>query len=86
MPRRKAEGEYRESLDAALDQVFAAKDAKRMSNAELAVAAGLCYTTVWRADRKDMELPCYDTILRLARAVGLDLVLVGRKAKLRRAS
>lgn len=77
MKRRSQKTVYIRQLDETLDRVFAAFDDREMRWGELVRASGLCYATVRRANRRLSHLPRYDTVLRLARAVGLDLAAVG---------
>lgn len=67
---------YEEKLNRVLDDLFTRADKLGISLPSLADKAGLAYTTVLRINTYETRLPRFKSILALARAVDMDLILV----------
>ncbi len=76
---------YKRRLNAMLDEIYAESDRLDMSLDDLAKATGLCYETVRRLNARITELPRLKTVMLLAFAVGMDVELVARAMRRRRA-
>ena len=75
---------YERKLDAMLDDIFDRSDELNMSLTEMADASGLAYSTVFRINARITRLPRLKTVLDLAQAVHMDLILVAQKLKMRK--
>ncbi len=66
-------------LHRAIDAVYDAADRRGYTWQELAGRAGLCYSTVRNLAKYNTMYPRAQTVMLLARAVGLRLVLAPRR-------
>jgi hypothetical protein len=78
----KDEREYFQSLHAVIDQIYQeAAEVHHWTWSDLAVMSGLNYATIVKLGERETRWPRFQTIYRLAKAVGWELVAHNPKAK-----
>lgn len=76
---------FAKKLNDILDDVFAESDRLGYSMGEMADIAGLCYQTVVNLNNRKTKLPRFLTVMKLVRAMDMDLEVVKQKLKRRAA-
>lgn len=79
--------DYIEALDAIIDDLFSAATYNcDWTWNQFAVKSGLAYSTICRLGERKTRLPQLRTICRMATAVGMDVRVIKRRLRVRKAA